>query len=65
MKWHQPGVVVPLRALAVVSISEQGSYASGKGQGNLIFFKVRELSGKHEILSKYQGIVREFYISVM
>ena len=45
----------------------QGSYASGKCQGNLIFFKVRELSGnfmlsgKNEILLKCQGNVREIY----
>ena len=41
----------------------QGSYASGKCQGNLKFFKVRELynlSGKIEFLLKCQGDVREF-----
>ena len=41
----------------------QGSYVSGKCQGNLKFFKVREfhnLSGKIEILLKCQGNVREF-----
>ena len=49
----------------------QGSYASGKCQG-IFFFQgqgiVREfhiVSGKNEILSKCQGSVREFYISVM
>ena len=42
----------------------QGSYASGKCQGNLNFFKVREfyvVSGKNEFLLKCQGNVREFY----
>ena len=42
----------------------QGSYASGKCQGNFIFFKVREfyvVSGKNECFLKCQGIVREFY----
>ena len=41
----------------------QGSYASGKCQGNLNFFKVREfhnLSGKIDFLLKCQGNVREF-----
>ena len=41
----------------------QGSYASGKCQGNLKIFKVREfhnLSGKIEFLLKCQGDVREF-----
>ena len=39
----------------------QGSYASGKCQGNLNFFKVREfyvVSGKHECLLKCQGILQ-------
>ena len=41
----------------------QGSYASGKCQGNLNFFKVRELSGnfmlsvKNGYLQKCQGIL--------
>ena len=40
----------------------------GKWQGNLDFFKVRELSGKNvseknEILQKYPGNVAKFYIS--
>ena len=41
-------------------MSLQGSYASGKCQGNLKFFKVREfhnLSGKIEFLLKCQGIL--------
>ena len=43
--------------------SNQGSYASGKCQGNLNFFKVREfyvMSGKNECFLKCQGNVREF-----
>ena len=44
----------------------QGSYASGKCQGNLNFFKVsvREfyvVSVKNRYLLKCQGNVREFY----
>ena len=47
----------------------QGSYASGKCQGNQFFFQgqgiVREfyvVSGKNEFLLKCQGNVREFYL---
>ena len=42
----------------------QGSYASGKCQGNSNFFKVRELyvvTVKNAYLLKCQGNVREFY----
>ena len=42
----------------------QGSYASGKCQGNFIFFKVRELSGNFMLCQGKMNvflIVREFY----
>ena len=42
----------------------QGSYASGKCQGILFFFKVREfyvVSGNIECLLKSEGNVREFF----
>ena len=50
-----------------VRLHYQGSYASGKlkfFQGQGIVREFYYLSGKNEILSKCQGSVREFYISV-
>ena len=52
--------------LLMAIISTQVSYASGKCEGNLKIFKVRELSGnfvlsgKNECFLKCQGNVREF-----
>ena len=38
-------VTLPCFLFQLSPLNEQGSYASGKCQGNLYFFKVRELSG--------------------
>ena len=57
-----PGQVIPKTSKMVLA---QGSYMSGKCQGNLNFFKVRELSGNSVMCQgkmKFCKNVREFYI---
>ena len=55
-----------------ISLMTQGSYASGKCQGNLNFFKVRELSGnfmwcqgKMNIFLNVREMSGNFIISIL